>query len=96
MTFKFHPDAELELNFAIDYYEECQERLGLEFAQEIYSTIHRIIDFPNAWQPMTSKTRRCLTNRFPFGVIYQILDNQIIIIAIMQQNQKPFYWKNRS
>lgn len=96
MTFKFHPDAELELNFAIDYYEECQERLGLEFAQEIYSTIHRIIDFPNAWQPMTSKTRRCLTNRFPFGVIYQILDNEIIIIAIMQQNQKPFYWKNRS
>ena len=96
MTFKFHPDAELELNFAIDYYEECQERLGLEFAQEIYSTIHRVIDFPNAWQPMTSKTRRCLTNRFPFGVIYQILDNEIIIIAIMQQNQKPFYWKNRS
>ena len=96
MTFKFHPDAELELNFAIDYYEECQERLGLEFAQEIYSTIHRIIDFPNAWQPMTSKTRRCLTNRFPFGVIYQILGNEIIIIAIMHQNQKPFYWKNRS
>jgi len=96
MTFRFHPDAELELNVAIDYYEECQEHLGLEFAQEIYVTIHRIIDFPNAWQPMTSKTRRCLTNRFPFGVIYQILDNEIIIIAIMHQNQKPFYWKNRS
>lgn len=64
MTFRFHPDAELELNFTIDYYEECQERLGLEFAQEIYSTIHRMIDFPNAWQPMTPKTRQCLTNRF--------------------------------
>jgi len=96
MTYRFHPDAELELNFAIDYYEECQERLGLEFAQEVYATIHRIIDFPNAWQPITSKTRRCLTNRFPFGVIYQILDNELIIIAIMHQNQKPFYWKNRS
>jgi plasmid stabilization system protein ParE len=96
MTFRFHPDAELELNIAIDYYEECQKHLGLEFAQEIYVTIHRIIDFPNAWQSMTSKTRRCLTNRFPFGVIYQILDNEIIIIAIMHQNQKPFYWKNRS
>lgn len=95
MTFRFHPDAELELNSAIDYYEECQEYLGLAFAQEIYATIHRIVDFPNAWQPMTSKTRRCLSNRFPFGIIYQIRNNEVIIIAIMHQNQKPFYWKNR-
>lgn len=96
MQFRFHPDAELELNQAIDYYEECQEQLGLEFAQEIYASIHRIIDFPDAWQLITSKTRRCLTNRFPFGVVYQKLNNEIIIIAIMHQNQKPFYWKNRS
>lgn len=65
MIFRFHPDAELELNVAIDYYEECQEHLELEFAQEIYSTIYRIINFLNAWQPMTSKTRHCLTIRFP-------------------------------
>ena len=96
MRFRFHPDAELELNQAIDYYEERQEHLGLEFAQEIYASIHRIIDFPDAWQLITSKTRRCLTNRFPFGVVYQKLNNEIIIIAIMHQNQKPFYWKNRS
>lgn len=96
MPFRFHPDAELELNQAIDYYEERQEHLGLEFAQEIYASIHRIIDFPDAWQLITSKTRRCLTNRFPFGVVYQKLNNEIIIIAIMHQNQKPFYWKNRS
>lgn len=96
MHFRFHPDAELELNQAIDYYEECQEHLGLEFAQEIYASIHRIIDFPDAWQLISSKTRCCLTNRFPFGVVYQKLNNEIIIIAIMHQNQKPFYWKNRS
>jgi plasmid stabilization system protein ParE len=96
MNFRFHPDAEIEFNHAIDYYEECQKHLGLEFAQEVYATIHRIIDFPDAWQPMTDKTRRCLTNRFPFGIVYQHLNNEIIIIAIMHQHQKPSYWKNRS
>lgn len=96
MNFRFHPDAEIEFNHAIDYYEECQNHLGLEFAQEVYATIHRIIDFPHAWHPMTAKTRRCLTNRFPFGVVYQHHNNEIIIIALMHQNQKPFYWKNRS
>ena len=32
MNFKFHPEAEAEQNAAIDYFEERQENLGLEFA----------------------------------------------------------------
>ena len=95
MNFRFHPEAEIELNNAIDYYEESQEHLGLEFAQEVYATIHLIIDFPEAWQPMTTTTRRCLTNRFPFGIIYTTIEQEMIIIAVMHLNKKPDYWKKR-
>jgi len=49
MRYSFHPDAEIELNQAIDYYEESQKDLGLEFADEVYKTIHRILTFPKAW-----------------------------------------------
>jgi len=96
MTFRFHPEAEIELNDAVDYYESCQKHLGLEFAREIYASIHRIIDFPDAWHPMTPTTRRCLVNRFPFGIIYTHKENEIIILAVMHLHQKPGYWKRRS
>jgi len=43
MKFYFHPDAEAEFNTAVEYYEQFQEGLGLEFAEEIYATISRII-----------------------------------------------------
>lgn len=95
MTFDFHPDAQTELNIAIDHYEELQKHLGLEFAQEVYATIRRILDFPDAWQQMTPQTRRCLTNRFPFAIVYQKLHDTVIIIAVMHQHQKPFYWNKR-
>ena len=95
MQFKFHPEAEIEFNNAISYYEETQNHLGLEFASEVYETIHRIIEFPKAWQRMTSFTRRCLTNRFPFGVIYYIKDDTLIIVAVMHLNRKPNYWTTR-
>ena len=49
MTFSFHPEAELEFNQAIDYYEECQPNLGLDFVDEVYNTIQRVMAFPNAW-----------------------------------------------
>ena len=91
MKYLFHPDAEQEFNAAIDYYEECKTGLGLEFANEVYKAIQRIIQFPTAWQKFGSNTRRCLTNRFPFGVIYYQKDDKIIILAVMQLNRKPNY-----
>ncbi len=96
MKYSFHPEAEIEFNISIDYYEECQINLGLEFANEVYTTIQRILDFPNAWQPLDKDIRRCLTNRFPFGIIYYQSDDEIIILAVMQLNRKPNYWLNRS
>ena len=95
LTYHFHPEAELELNHAVAYYEESQPHLGMEFADEVFQTIHRILDFPKAWQPMHKDIRRCLTKRFPFGVIYYQKDKQIVILAVMQLNRKPNYWVSR-
>ena len=95
MKYQFHPEAEVELNEAVDYYDRCQRGLGLEFAKEVYTTIETICSFPLAWTPLSKNTRRCQTKRFPFGVIYQIKGKEIIIVAIMQLNRKPEYWKKR-
>ncbi|OYZ48271.1 MAG: plasmid stabilization protein, partial [Sulfurovum sp. 24-42-9] len=52
MTYSFHPDAELELNASVNYYQECQDGLGLEFAYEVHKTIQRILEYPTAWQKL--------------------------------------------
>ena len=96
MTFVFHPEARLELISAIDYYEECQSGLGKNFATEILSTIERILRYPQSGQKLSKNSRRCLVNKFPFGIIYQINRDEIRIIAVMHLNRKPKYWKNRS
>lgn len=95
MKYSFHPKAKEELLEAINYFERFQSGLGLEFSKEIFSTIQRIIHFPSAWSKLSENTRRCLTNRFPFGVIYQIIEGEVTIIAIMQLNREPGYWEKR-
>ena len=72
MKFYFHEHAENEFDRAVEYYEDCRRGLGIEFAQEVYASIARIVQHPEAWSPMSKNTRRCLVNRFPFGVIYQL------------------------
>jgi toxin ParE1/3/4 len=95
MMFSFHPEAETEFEEAINYYEECEPGLGEDFALEVASTIDRIIAHPKAWPILEGDIRRCMTNRFPFGVLYSGEPDGIFILAVMHLHRRPDYWKNR-
>ena len=95
MRFYFHEDAETEFDRSVEYYEDSRSGLGLEFAQEVYAAIIRVIQFPDAWSPMSKNTRRCLVSRFPFGIIYQVKSDYVRIIAVADLRRRPNYWRNR-
>ena len=95
MKFFFHPEAKEEFNGSVDFYEQSQPGLGLEFAEEVYATIARVIQYPDAWFEMSENSRRCLVNRFPYGLIYQIKANELRIIAVAHLHRRPNYWKKR-
>ena len=87
--------AEQEFIEAVDYYNNQCQGLGYEFAAEIKSTIQRITNFPNAWTKISPRARRCLTNKFPFGVLYQVYDDTILVIAVMHMKRDPINWQKR-
>jgi len=43
---------------------------------------------PYAWTLLSTNTRKCLTNHFPYGVIYQITDEEIFVIAVMHHTRE--------
>ena len=79
---RFLAPAVTELERAIAYYNSQSEGLGYEFAAEIRRTLERIVAHPLAWNPVSSRTRRCRTNRFPYGIVYQVRDEAILIVAV--------------
>ena len=95
MKVEFLDPAENELFEAIGYYNSESEGLGYEFAAEVNRTIDRIIEYPNAWAPLSKRTRRCRTNRFPYGVIYQVRGETILIVAVMHLHRDPESCKDR-
>jgi len=93
---EFHPQAILELDKTVDYYEEIQSGLGFKFMNEIQTGINTITNYPHSWQKMSESTRRYIIRQFPFGIIYMFYSNKIYIIAIMHLSRKPEYWSSRS
>jgi len=39
--------------------------------------------------------RRKLIRRFPYGVLYSVKTDAVLIIAIMHCSRRPGYWKDR-
>jgi hypothetical protein len=69
--------------------------LGYEFAAEVQRTFGRIRRYPRAWPKFSARTRRCLTDRFPFGVLYEIHENGIVIGGVMHLKTNPRRWQDR-
>ena len=95
MNVVFLDVAEAEFNEAISYYNGKSEGLGYEFAVEVKRVVGRIMEYPKAWTSLSKRTRRCRTNRFPYGIVYQIRDNVILVVAVMHLNKHPLSWKSR-
>ncbi len=91
MRIRFLEIAQIELDDAVEYYNYEVPGLGDAFLTEVY----RIGEFPEAWHPCSKRTRRCQTRRFPYGVIYQIRKNEILVVAIAHLHRKPDYWEER-
>ena len=95
MKIRFLEIAQFELDDAIEYFNYEAPGLGNAFLTEVLNALDRIIKFPEAWYPCSKRTRRCLTRRFPYGIIYQIRENEILVVAIAHLHRKPGYWKDR-
>jgi len=92
VTVRFLAEAEAELDDAVAYYEAQLAGLGSDFAAEVQAGIARIKEYPEAWQLLGRRVRRYRLNRFPYGLLYAVLDNEIVIGAV----RKPNYWHART
>jgi len=95
MEIKFLEIAQVELDDAVEFYNSESPELGDLFLVEVLHALERIGQLPQAWQPFTSTTRRCLLRRFPYGIMYQATDEKVLVVAIANLHRKPDYWKDR-
>lgn len=95
MRYEFHPEALEEYERAALYYAEREPGLGLRFIEAVEGCIRRILEAPTRWQLIEEDIRRCFTRVFPYGVLYTVEPDCILIVAVMHCSREPDYWKLR-
>jgi toxin ParE1/3/4 len=91
----FHPLAEQELLDAVSYYEEQETGLGLEYLGEIEHAVNFLMRYPEAGSKMRGSIRRLTLPKFPYSLLYRVLEGQIRVLAVAHHKRKPQYWVDR-
>ena len=95
MIYRFHPEALDEYQKATLYYAERDSSLALRFVEAIEDAIRRVLESPQRWRVLDEDVRRCLAHVFPYGILYTIEPDFILIVAVMHGSREPGYWKAR-
>lgn len=86
---EIRPFAALEIIEAYDWYELQQEGLGLKFLSDLDFFYSTLLINPYIYSYFENPVRQGLLKKFPYQVVYEILDEKIIVYSVFMAKQNP-------
>jgi toxin ParE1/3/4 len=100
VTLRILDEAREELRQSAHWYEDKRSGLGDDFLDAVQNAFELIEQHPKRFKRLKTKDpdreiRRLLLKRFPFLIVYEILPEEILVVAVAHGKRKPNYWENR-
>jgi len=97
---RFLSEVEAEVRAAALWYEEQQPGMADRFLDAGLDAQFEIEKYPLRFPPPTGvrknrPVRRRLLDGFPYTMIYELRDNELLVLAIAHTSRQPGYWINR-
>ena len=89
-------EAEEELRFAAQFYEEAQPGLGQALIVEVRRAKDLIAAHPLAAPLERGEIRVRSIARFPYRIYYGVRTEEIVVIAIGHHRRRPGFWDTRT
>ncbi|MGH7857257.1 MAG: type II toxin-antitoxin system RelE/ParE family toxin [Candidatus Binatia bacterium] len=100
MKLRYHPEAREELRAAIRVGEDERPGRGVALQQLVHAVERRIQKLPRSAPPWprlrtSFEVRNAVVRRTPYLLVYAILPDQLVVIALAHTKQEPGYWRRR-
>lgn len=97
---EFDPLARDELQAAKRWYDTERPGLGEDLLAEVAAAVERLIRLAESAPQLSVRDagrpiRQASVRRFPFMIVYAIVDETLWVIAIAHQRRRPYYWRDR-
>jgi plasmid stabilization system protein ParE len=92
---KFHGEATAELEEALDWYAVRSPDAERAFAAAIDPSLASLIAAPQRFAEVTPGFRAVRVEKFPYQLIYRVLGETVVVVAVAHLKRRPGYWKRR-
>lgn len=92
---RFLRPAEEELLATVAFYNARIPGLGSEFLAEVERTTALVAEHPLLGATFDEDIRRVLVRRFPYSLLYHVIGDEVLILAVSHHSRKPGYWRSR-
>ena len=80
---------------AYAWYESQRSGLGDEFLTAVDEVMSTLVESPMRFRVLVLDTRQALVRRFPYRVLYRILDDELVVVACFHAQRDPRRWGQR-
>lgn len=91
----FTSEAQADVEEAFAWYEAQRPGLGETFRRALDLAVESIEAHPEAYAILHRQTRRVLLPRFPYGLYYRVLGQNIVVVACLHGKRHPRLWRSR-
>ena len=86
---RIRPEAELDLQDAYSYFEQCKVGLGTDFMECVENALAKVSANYEHYPIVHQSIRRILVRRFPFAVFFKEVDSIILVFAVLHCAREP-------
>ncbi|WP_454131724.1 hypothetical protein [Microbacterium lacticum] len=100
LPWREHPAAREEYLDALAWYDDQEAGLGDRLGDDLDAGVDIIREWPDAAPPYRGRQRHPLIRRkgvedFPYGIVYFVRDDEVIVVAYAHEKRRPGYWRSR-
>ena len=92
----FHEDARVEFDEATEFYGMERASLGVAFVNAVERAVEHACEYPDSCPVVRGRARKMRVQRFPYSVLYSVVDAQIRVLAVAHDRRRPYCWTGRS
>ncbi|MFN0051197.1 MAG: type II toxin-antitoxin system RelE/ParE family toxin [Planctomycetales bacterium] len=101
MKLRVLAEAEAEIEAARAYLNEQSRGLGGRFLEDLGDTFDKVAARPLSFPmletiPDDLPYRRALLGTFRYAAVFEVLADEIVVVAVVHTSRAPNYWIDRS
>jgi plasmid stabilization system protein ParE len=89
MQIRLTRSAEEDLARGFEFYERQKQSLGTYFLDNLYADIDSLMLYAGIHAKPVGRFHRVLSKRFPFAIYYEVKNDIVTVVAILDCRQNP-------